>query len=126
MNVYDWDNTIYRGDSTFGFVRWLYVHYPKTLLSIPRTALYGFLYGVRAVKKLTFKEYDYKPVRYTQQEAAELAKSKCERYERNFLSEYKIKNKDVKTVCGEKSVKIEVTYKLYGNICEESAFFIAK
>lgn len=59
MNVYDWDNTIYRGDSTFGFVRWLYVHYPKTLLSIPRTALYGFLYGVRAVKKLTFKENLY-------------------------------------------------------------------
>lgn len=78
------------------------------------------------IKKLTFKEYDYKPVRYTQQKAAELAKRKCERYERNFLSEYKIKNKDVKTVCGEKSVKIEVTYKLYGNICEESAFFIAK
>lgn len=78
------------------------------------------------IKTLTFKEYDYKPVRYTQQEAAERAKSKCERYERNFLSEYKIKNKDVKTVCNEKSVKIEVTYKLYGNICEESAFFIAK
>ena len=59
MNVYDWDNTIYRGDSTFGFVRWLYVHYPKTLLSIPRTALFGLLYGVRAVKKLTFKENLY-------------------------------------------------------------------
>ena len=59
MNVYDWDNTIYRGDSTFGFVRWLYVHRPKTLLSIPRTALFGLLYGVRAVKKLTFKQHLY-------------------------------------------------------------------
>lgn len=56
MNVYDWDKTIYRGDSTFGFVRWLYVHRPRTLLSIPRTALFGLLYGVKAVKKHTFKE----------------------------------------------------------------------
>ena len=56
MNVYDWDNTIYRGDSTFGFVRWLYIHRPKTLLSIPRTAFFGLLYGVKAVKKLTFRE----------------------------------------------------------------------
>lgn len=59
MNVYDWDNTIYRGDSTFGFVRWLYVHRPRTLLSVPRTALFGLLYGVRAVRKLTFKENLY-------------------------------------------------------------------
>lgn len=59
MNVYDWDNTIYRGDSTFGFVRWLYIHRPKTLLSIPRTAFFGLLYGVKAIKKLTFKENLY-------------------------------------------------------------------
>jgi len=34
MNVYDWDNTIYRGDSTADFVLWLYVHRPLTLLSV--------------------------------------------------------------------------------------------
>lgn len=64
MNVYDWDKTIYRGDSTFGFVRWLYVHRPKTLLSIPRTAFFGLLYGVKAVKKLTFKENLYHMFNY--------------------------------------------------------------
>ena len=59
MNVYDWDNTIYRGDSTFGFVRWLYANRPKTLISIPRTGIYGLLYGLHIVKKLTFKENLY-------------------------------------------------------------------
>ena len=59
MNVYDWDNTIYRGDSTFAFVRWLYVHHPETILSIPRTALYGMMFGTRIVKKITFKENLY-------------------------------------------------------------------
>ena len=66
MNVYDWDNTIYRGDSTFGFVRWLYVHRPKTLLSVPRTALFGLLYGVKAVKKQTFKENLYHMFTYVE------------------------------------------------------------
>ncbi|MBR3310244.1 MAG: haloacid dehalogenase-like hydrolase [Solobacterium sp.] len=56
MNVFDFDNTIYRGDSTFGFVRYCYRHYPRTLRSIPRTAWYGLLYGLRIVPKQTFKE----------------------------------------------------------------------
>ncbi len=59
MNVYDWDNTIYRGDSTFGFVLYLYKNYPMTLISIPRTAVCGLLYGVRIMPKLTFKQNLY-------------------------------------------------------------------
>ncbi len=59
MNVYDWDDTIYRGDSTFGFVKYLYVKYPKTLLSIPRTALCGLLYVLKVMPKLTFKQNLY-------------------------------------------------------------------
>ena len=56
MNVYDWDDTIYRGDSTFGMVRYAYTHRPKTLLSIPRTAFCGLLYVLRLMPKQTFKE----------------------------------------------------------------------
>ena len=56
MNVYDWDNTIYRQDSTANFVLWLYVHRPMTLLSVPRTAVCGLLYGLHLRKKLTWKE----------------------------------------------------------------------
>ena len=59
MNVYDFDNTIYRGDSTFQFVLWLYGHRPMTLLSLPRTLFFGLLYGLHIVSKLTFKENLY-------------------------------------------------------------------
>lgn len=59
MNVYDWDNTIYRGDSTFGMVMYAYGHRPLTLLSLPRTAVCGLLYGLHLMKKLTFKQNLY-------------------------------------------------------------------
>lgn len=78
------------------------------------------------IKTLTFREYDYKPVKYTQQQAVELANEKCKNYEINFLKDYQIKNKTVTTSTNEDSVKLQVTYTLYGNICEEAAFFIEK
>ncbi len=59
MNVYDWDDTIYRGDSTFGFVLWLYVHRPLTLISVFRTAFFGIGYGLHICKKLVFKQNLY-------------------------------------------------------------------
>lgn len=59
MNVYDWDNTIYRQDSTANFILWLYVHRPMTLLSLPRTIVFGIGYGIRVIPKLTFKENLY-------------------------------------------------------------------
>ncbi len=59
MNVYDWDNTIYRGDSTFDFMRWLLVKYPKTALGLPRVLGCGVLYALKAIKKLQFKQNVY-------------------------------------------------------------------
>ncbi len=59
MNVYDWDNTIYRGDSTFDFLRWLLVHRPASFKGLPRAAGCAFLYAVRAMKKLQFKQNVY-------------------------------------------------------------------
>lgn len=59
MNVYDFDNTIYRGDSTFHFVLWLFRRRPLTLLSLPRTAVCGLLYGLRQMEKLQFKQNLY-------------------------------------------------------------------
>ncbi|NLH62722.1 MAG: haloacid dehalogenase-like hydrolase [Erysipelotrichaceae bacterium] len=59
MNIYDWDNTIYQGDSTADFVLWLYVHRPLTMLSIFRTAGCGILYGLHLMEKLTFKQNLY-------------------------------------------------------------------
>ena len=85
----------------------------------------GFMlpFGIRTV---TLKEYDRKPVHYSQQEAIDLAKKKCEKYEKNFLSEYEIKDRKISFTADDKGVKMQVTYKLYGNICEEAAFFIEK
>ena len=59
MNVYDWDNTIYRQDSTANFILWLYVHRPLTLLSLPRTIVCGIAYGLKIMPKLRFKENLY-------------------------------------------------------------------
>lgn len=59
MNVYDFDNTIYRQDSTANFVFWLYVNRPKTLLSLPRTIGSAILYGLHIYNKQTFKENLY-------------------------------------------------------------------
>ncbi len=56
MNVYDWDDTIYRGDSTMGMVLYAYSHGPKTLLSIPRTAVCGLLFVLHLLPKKTFKQ----------------------------------------------------------------------
>ena len=56
MNVYDWDDTIYRGDSTMGLVFYAYLHRPKTLLSIPRTGICGLLFLLRIMPKRTFKQ----------------------------------------------------------------------
>ena len=55
MNVYDWDDTIYRGDSTMGMVLYAWGHRPKTLLSIPRTAVCGLLFVLHLMPKKTFK-----------------------------------------------------------------------
>ena len=56
MNVYDWDDTIYRGDSTMGMVLYAWTHRPKTLLSIPRTAGCGLLFVLKLMPKKTFKQ----------------------------------------------------------------------
>lgn len=59
MNVYDFDNTIYRGDSTFHFILWLFRRRPRTLLSLPRTGVCGFLYVIGKMDKLRFKQNLY-------------------------------------------------------------------
>lgn len=64
MNVYDWDKTIYDGDSTFGFMRYLWCHRPKTWLNLPRTAFYGALYRLGMVEKQVFKENLFRAFRY--------------------------------------------------------------
>ncbi len=64
MNVYDFDETIYDGDSTVDFVRYSMVKRPKCLICLPKIAFTGLLYVLHIVDKLTFKKTLYSYFRY--------------------------------------------------------------
>ena len=64
MNVYDFDNTIYRGDSTAGFVLYCWRMRPRSLLNLPRTAALGLLYALHILPKLAFKRNLYRMFTY--------------------------------------------------------------
>lgn len=56
MNVYDFDKTIYKNDSTFEFFLFCIKTQKKVLLSLPKTALYGIVYLLGLCEKTTFKQ----------------------------------------------------------------------
>ncbi len=64
MNVYDFDKTIYDGDSTVNFFLYCIKRRPKALLNIPRTLFFGAGYALGLCSKLTFKEQFYRFLRY--------------------------------------------------------------
>lgn len=74
MNVYDFDGTIYDGDSTFDFWRHCMKKYPKVWRSLPATCLYGFLYAVRLYPRDQFKGKFYRFLKYIPDVRAE---AKC-------------------------------------------------
>ena len=56
MNVYDFDNTILRGDSTARFFAFCMRRYPRMWLDIPAQAANGLLFVLRLRKKQAFKQ----------------------------------------------------------------------
>ena len=56
MNVFDFDGTIYHGDSSKDFFFYCLKHYPKTRGKIFPVMGYGLLFGLKIVKKKTFKQ----------------------------------------------------------------------
>lgn len=56
MNLYDFDETIYDGDSTRDFVIYCYKHYPRTLAYLPRQLAAVASYMAGRIDKTTFKE----------------------------------------------------------------------
>lgn len=57
MNIYDFDHTIYNGDSTIDFFKFLIKKKPSILLSAPKQ-FWGFLlYGIKKIDKTELKEY---------------------------------------------------------------------
>ena len=56
MNVYDFDNTILRGDSTARFYAHCMLHYPRMWLDIPGQAANALLFVLKIRKKQAFKQ----------------------------------------------------------------------
>ena len=56
MNVYDFDNTLLKGDSTARFFAFCLARYPRMWLDIPAQAANGLLFMLRLREKQPFKQ----------------------------------------------------------------------
>ena len=56
MNVYDFDNTILRGDSTARFFAYCLLHRPKMWVDVPAQAVNGLLFALKLKEKQAFKQ----------------------------------------------------------------------
>lgn len=56
MNVYDFDNTILRGDSTARFCAYCLRHYPSIWVDLPGQAVNALLFALKLRKKQVFKQ----------------------------------------------------------------------
>lgn len=57
MNVYDFDKTIYNGDSTVDFFWFALRHKPLVIRYVPKQIFGFFLYGIKRITKTKLKEY---------------------------------------------------------------------
>lgn len=69
MNVYDFDKTIYRGDSTVDFYFYALKKKPLLLRYAPLQALGFLLYGLKRIDKTGLKEYFFRFLRGIDAEA---------------------------------------------------------
>lgn len=64
MNIYDFDKTIYDGDSTAAFIKYCAKRYKKAYITIPSTAAAFLLYVMGIYTKTRFKETMYRFLKY--------------------------------------------------------------
>ena len=57
MNVYDFDGTIYDGDSTFDFIKYEIKRHPIILITLFEDLLFALLYVLHIVNKTKMKEH---------------------------------------------------------------------
>lgn len=61
MDVYDFDDTLYKGDSTADFLLHCLRHYPRIALTLPRTVVAAIgCFGFHAIDKTQFKAILYR------------------------------------------------------------------
>lgn len=64
MNVYDFDNTILRGDSSTRFFAWCLGRCPRMWLDLPAQAVNGLLFLLRLKPKQAFKQRMFAYLRF--------------------------------------------------------------
>ncbi len=92
MNIYDFDKTIYDGDSTAGFIKFCAKRHQKTWLTLIPTAWAFFLYAIGIYTKTQFKEKMYRFLSYVKDIDREV-EAFWDSHEKNIL-DYYIKQKD--------------------------------
>ena len=61
MDVYDFDGTLYRGDSTADFLKWCMRRYPRIAFTLPRIGAAALAcFGLRVIDKTSFKGVLYR------------------------------------------------------------------
>ena len=73
VNVYDFDDTIYRGDSTLDFWKFCTRRHPKVLLSLPRVGVSFCRYLFGRCGKTAFKEVFFSFLRFVPDVEAEVS-----------------------------------------------------
>jgi HAD superfamily phosphoserine phosphatase-like hydrolase len=63
INLYDFDGTIYDGDSTFDFIKYEIKRHPIILITLFEDLLFALLYILHIVNKTKMKEHFYKFLR---------------------------------------------------------------
>lgn len=65
MDVYDFDGTLYRGDSTADFLKWCVRRYPKVASTLPRTGIAALqCLALHSLDKTQFKRVLYRFLHY--------------------------------------------------------------
>ena len=90
INLYDFDGTIYDGDSTVDFIKYTFKKYPKSLLHIPCIIWNAFKYVIHLQGKTKMKEKFYGIFKYVDDMDSHLD-SFWNTHEKNIMQYYKDK-----------------------------------
>ncbi len=88
MNIYDFDKTIYDGDSTVDFIKYCAKRYPKTYITVIPTLWAFLLYIIGIYTKTQFKERMYRFLSYIPDIDSAL-EDYWDKHEKNILDYYK-------------------------------------
>ena len=93
MNIYDFDKTIYDGDSTAAFIKYCIRRFPKTYITLIPTAWAFLLYIIGIYSKTQFKERMYRFLRYVP-DIDNVLEDFWDSHEGNILDYYKAQQKE--------------------------------